>query len=223
MLADLLNTVIETVQGMNLWLVAGIAFLGLLLETSLFVGFLVPGDATLLVTATSVTSFERWGLIVIAAVLGALAGESIGYALGRWLGPTLKRSWLGRRIGLENWAQAETLLAQRGGLTVFVSRFLPVFHSLVPVTAGMARMRYRKFMAWTLPACVLWALAYVSVGAFATSSYQQLSTQLHWAGFVFAAIIAVFVLVMWLVKRWLSKRVAAQLAADTKPDHTTVP
>ncbi|UQN14110.1 DedA family protein [Gulosibacter sp. ACHW.36C] len=223
MLADLLNTVIETVQGMNLWLVAGIAFLGLLLETSLFVGFLVPGDATLLVTATSVTSFERWGLIVIAAVLGALAGESIGYALGRWLGPTLKRSWLGRRIGLENWAQAETLLAQRGGLAVFVSRFLPVLHSLVPVTAGMARMRYRKFMAWTLPACLLWAVAYVSVGAFATSSFQQLSTQLHWAGFIFAAIIAVFVLVMWFVKRWLSKRVAAQLAADTKPDPSTVP
>jgi membrane protein DedA with SNARE-associated domain len=223
MLADLLNTVIETVQGMNPWLVAGIAFLGLLLETSLFVGFLVPGDATLLVTATSVTSFERWSLIVIAAVLGALAGESIGYALGRWLGPTLKRSWLGRRIGLENWEQAETLLAQRGGLTVFVSRFLPVFHSLVPVTAGMARMRYRKFMAWTLPACLLWAVAYVSVGAFATSSYQQLSTQLHWAGFIFAAIIAVFVLVMWFVKRWLSKRVAAQLAADTKPDPSTVP
>lgn len=223
MLADLLNTVIETVQGMNLWLVAGIAFLGLLLETSLFVGFLVPGDATLLVTATSVTSFERWGLIVIAAVLGALAGESIGYALGRWLGPTLKRSWLGRRIGLENWAQAETLLAQRGGLAVFVSRFLPVFHSLVPVTAGMARMRYRKFMAWTLPACLLWAVAYVSVGAFATSSFQQLSTQLHWAGFIFAAIITVFVLVMWLVKRWLSKRVATQLATDTKPDPSTVP
>ncbi|WP_125107198.1 DedA family protein [Gulosibacter massiliensis] len=223
MLADLLNTVIDTVQGMNLWLVAGIAFLGLLLETSLFVGFLVPGDATLLVTATSVTSFERWGLIVIAAVLGALAGESIGYALGRWLGPTLKRSWLGRRIGLENWAQAETLLAQRGGLAVFVSRFLPVFHSLVPVTAGMARMRYRKFMAWTLPACLLWAVAYVSVGAFATSSFQQLSTQLHWAGFIFAAIIAVFVLVMWLAKRWLSKRVATQLAADTKPDPSTVP
>jgi membrane protein DedA with SNARE-associated domain len=213
MLSDLLDTVIQTVLQLDPWLVATIAFVGLLLETSLFIGFLVPGDATLLVTATSVTTPQQWVLIVLAAILGAFAGESIGFALGRWLGPAIKRSWLGRRIGLANWEQAETYLAKRGGVAVFVSRFLPVLHSLVPVTAGMARMRYRKFLAWTLPACTVWAVAYVSVGAFATASYQQLSSQLHWAGFVFAAIIVVFVVVVWLVKRWLTKRVDAQLAS----------
>jgi membrane protein DedA with SNARE-associated domain len=48
---------------------------------------------------------------------------------------------------------------------VFISRFLPVLHSLIPLTVGMSTMRYRKFMAWTVPACVIWAFAYVTVGS----------------------------------------------------------
>lgn len=85
---------------------------------------------------------------------------------------------------------------------MLLSRFLPVLHSVIPLTVGMSRMPYRTFLAWTVPACVVWTLAYVSVGAAAAGGYRMLSDRLHVAGYLFVAVIALFVLVVVLVKRW---------------------
>ncbi len=211
MLNTLLDWVISTVQQLDPIIVALIAGLAILLETSVLIGLVIPGDSVLLVASTSVTSWGMWAGIVAAAIIGALIGETIGYWLGRLLGNPIKRSWLGRKIGEANWQRAEGFLESRGGVAVFVSRFLPVLHSLVPATAGIAGMSYRKFIAWTAPACTIWALAYVSAGALATASYQQLSQQLSWAGYIFIAIIILFFVVVWLVKRWLSRKFAADL------------
>ena len=72
---------------------------------------------------------------------------------------------LGQRLGEDNWTRAELYLRRRGGPAIFLSRFLPVLHSLVPLTVGMSGFSYRRFMAWTTPACTVWAIAYVGVGA----------------------------------------------------------
>ena len=102
---------------------------------------------------------------IIAVVIGALIGESIGFWLGRYLGPKIRHSRLGRRIGEENWERSERYLRRRGGPAIFISRFLPVLHSLVPLTVGMSGYSYRRFLAWTAPACIIWASLYVSVAA----------------------------------------------------------
>ena len=112
--------------------------------------------------------------------------------------------------------RAEAYLARRGGIAVFLSRFLPVLHSVIPLTVGMSPMRYRTFMAWTAPACVIWAFAYVSVGSLAAGSYRELSQDLHWAGFVFVAIIAVFIVAVFVVKTVLQKREAAHMEAAAR-------
>ena len=94
-----------------------------------------------------------------------------------------------------------------------ISRFLPVLHSLIPLTVGMSTMRYRRFIAWTVPACVIWAFAYVTVGWLAAGSYRELSRSLHWAGYVFVGIIAAFLLVVWGVKKLLVRSEAKHMAA----------
>jgi membrane protein DedA with SNARE-associated domain len=108
-------------------------------------------------------------------------------------------------MGEHNWLRAETYLARRGGIAVFISRFLPVLHALIPLTVGMSTMSYRKFFAWTAPACALWATAYVSIGWIAAGSYRQLSSQLHQAGFIFAGIIAVFFTIVVLAKKQIER------------------
>jgi membrane protein DedA with SNARE-associated domain len=143
---------------------------------------------------------------VAAIVVGSLAGESVGFAIGHRFGPALRSSRLGRRIGERNWERAETYLARRGGVAVLLSRFLPVFHSLVPVTVGTSPMRYRTFLAWSAPACVVWALAYVSVGAAAAGGYRELSESLHLAGWIFLAVVVVFVIAAFLIRRALHRR-----------------
>ena len=167
-----------------------LAGLGILLETSILIGLVIPGDTIVIVASTAVDGWGQYFALVIAVIVGALTGESIGFALGRFFGPKIRASRLGQRIGEQQWVRAENYLDRRGGIAVFISRFLPVLHSLIPVTVGMSTMSYRKFMAWTVPATVIWTFAYVSVGAFAAGSFRELLDKLHYAGYVFVGIIA---------------------------------
>jgi membrane protein DedA with SNARE-associated domain len=64
---------------------------------------------------------------------------------------------------------------------------------------------------------VIWAFAYVSVGSAAAGGYRELSRELHWAGYVFVAVIAAFIVVVFLVKKILQKREARHMAAADAP------
>ena len=198
---EFLTWLLDAVQSVDPIVRTLLAGFAIMLETSVLIGLVVPGDTVVIVAATAVSSVLEGVILGIAVVIGALIGESIGFGLGRWFGPHIQRSRLGRRIGEENWARAQRYLDRRGGPAVFISRFLPVLHSLIPLTVGMSTMRYRKFMAWTVPACVIWAFAYVTVGSAAAGGYRELSRDLHWAGYLFVAAIAAFLLVVWGAKK----------------------
>lgn len=213
---DALTWLLDLVQSVDPVLRTLLAGVGIMLETSILIGLIVPGDTIVLVASTAVDGPVEYAAMVVAVVIGALCGESIGFALGRWFGPRIRASRLGRRLGQGNFDKAEAYLARRGGIAVFLSRFLPVLHSLIPLTVGMSAMRYRTFMAWTAPACVLWAFAYVTVGSLAAGSYRELSRELHWAGYIFVAIIAVFILLVFLVKKILQKRESAHMGAAAR-------
>lgn len=194
--------VVQSVDPVLRTLLAGI---GILLETSIFIGLIVPGDTIVVVAATAVDGpIEYFGL-ALAVIIGALCGESIGFLLGRFFGPHIRGSRLGRRLGEKNWSRAENYIDRRGGVAVFISRFLPVLHALVPVTVGMSTMSYRRFMTWTIPASVLWSFAYVSVGTFAAGSFEALLDRLHYAGYLFVGIVLVFAIAAFIAKKLIER------------------
>lgn len=182
-----------------------LAGLGIFLETSLLVGLVVPGDTIVLVAATAVDGPGQYVGLLAAVILGALGGESVGFLLGRFFGPRIRHSRLGARIGEKNWERAANYVDRRGGIAVFISRFLPVLHSLVPVTVGMSNMTYSRFIRWTAPACVLWALAYVTFGSVAAVSYRELAESLHFAGYLFVGAVVVFVIAVFVGKKLLER------------------
>lgn len=188
-----------------------LAGLAIFFETTILAGLIVPGDTIVIVSATGVTTPLQFVALALTVIVGALCGESVGFYLGRWFGPRIRASRLGRRLGEKNWLRAERYLARRGGIAVFLSRFLPVLHSLIPLTVGMSGMRYRTFMAWTTPACVLWSFAYVGVGAAAAGGYRELSDSLHYAGYLFVGAIVLFALLVIGVKKLLNAREARHL------------
>jgi membrane protein DedA with SNARE-associated domain len=187
---DVLTAILDVVEGVSPWLRTLIASVAMMLETSILVGLVVPGDTIVIVL----------GAFVVA---GAFAGETIGYMVGRWAGPWLRRSRVGGWIGERNWARAERYLQRRGGIAIFLSRFLPVLHSIVPLTVGMSGYPYRKFVAWTLPACALWAAIYISIAAGAAETYRDLSGSAHWAGYAFFGIILAGLLLIFAGKKIL--------------------
>lgn len=211
---DVLSWVLESVSNVDpLWRTL-LSALGMFLETSVLVGLIVPGDTIVIVSSTGVESVLQFVALVLAVIGGALTGETVGFALGRYFGPRIQASRIGQRLGAKHWTRAENYLRRRGGFAVFLSRFLPVFHSLIPLTVGMSGMRYRRFMAWTVPASCIWALAYVSVGSAAAGGYRQLSDQLHYAGYFFVAAITVFVLIVFAMKKWLAHREARHMEQE---------
>lgn len=191
--------------------IAGVA---ILLETTLFVGLIVPGDTVVLAAATAVHSPWHYAALWVVVTAATLAGQSIGFALGRWVGPALRRSSLGMRFG-RGWDRAADFVDRRGGTAVFVSRFLPVLHALMPVTVGMSSMTYARFIRWAAPAAVLWTSAYATAGALAGAAFRSLLVdRLHWAGYVFAAVIVVFFVAVVLVKRRLDRAVPGERDED---------
>jgi membrane protein DedA with SNARE-associated domain len=218
---EALTWILDLVQNVDPVLRTLLAGVGMLLETSVLVGLIVPGDTIVIVASTGVSNWVEYIALVVVVIAGALGGETIGFALGRFFGPKIRGSRLGQRIGYENWMRAENYLDRRGGIAVFVSRFLPVLHSLIPLTVGMSTMRYRKFLAWTLPACVIWALAYASIGWAAAGTYRELSGRLHYAGYLFVGIIAVFLIVVIVVRRLLERSQRRHMELPGDGDATT--
>ncbi|MFT4306807.1 MAG: DedA family protein [Microbacterium sp.] len=217
---DVLSWLLDAVQHvppLARVLIAGVA---VLLETSVLVGLVVPGDTIVIVAGASVTTPRQGFVLWIAVVLGSLAGESLGFLLGRGLGPWLRRSRLGRWIGEKNWARSERYVSRRGGPAVFLSRFLPVLHSLVPLTVGMTGFRYRRFLAWTAPACALWAGLYVTVSAAAAGTYRDLSERIHFAGYLFVGAIVLFVLLVFGARTLIARLERRHLEDDDEPSAT---
>jgi membrane protein DedA with SNARE-associated domain len=82
---------------------------------------------------------------------------------------------------------------------------MPVLHSVVPAVAGMTKMHYRTFIAWTFLACLLWTSMYVGVGFLARASYEQLSDNLRVALLAGIGILLAFLLLISFGKKLLNK------------------
>lgn len=205
---------IDLVSGVDPAVRVAVAGLAIFLETSFLVGLVAPGDTIVFVAATAVRTASDFVWLASAITVGALAGESLGFLLGKTVGRTLRDSRLGQRFIGSWWHVAESYIDRRGGVAVFISRFLPVLHSVVPLVCGMSRMRYRTFIAWTAPACILWTLIYVSAGFLLAEQFEIFSQTFKGAGWVFIGGVVLFIVVTYVIKRRLTKR---ELGTD-KPD-----
>jgi membrane protein DedA with SNARE-associated domain len=160
--------------------------------------------------------------MLVMVIVGSLTGETIGFFVGKYFGPHIRRSWLGRKIGPHRWEQAENYIDRRGGIAVFMSRFLPVLHSLVPLTVGMTKMKYRTFITWTASACIIWAFVYVTLAAVLKDQYEAFAAQYEWAGFAFIGVIVVFIVAMAIIKKRVEKSQEKYMELPGDHDATTV-
>lgn len=173
------------------------------LEASALVGLVVPGELALLVGGyIAHQGNARLDVMMAVGALGAIAGDSIGYELGRHLGGRLRTSRVGRRIGEERWNRAEAYLEAKGGRAIFFGRFVGILRALVPAVAGTARMPYRRFLAWNAAGAVIWASGTVLVGYLAGSSYQRVERYAGRAGLLLL-VLAVTIAGVVATARWI--------------------
>lgn len=169
------------VQGLIQWggtlLVCTIVFV----ETGLFVGFFLPGDS-LLVTAGvfAAAGTLKIGPLVFFVTLCAIAGDQLGYWIGRRAGQALYRrkdSTFFKRRHLEH---THRFYEKYGGKTVILARFIPVVRTFCPPVAGAADMRYQHYLAYDLCGGCSWGAGLVLAGYFLGSVVPNVGQRIHW-------------------------------------------
>ncbi|MEU7937688.1 DedA family protein [Microbispora bryophytorum] len=142
-------------------------------ETGALVGLVVPGEITLLMAGfLAFTGHVSLLVMMVVAGVGAVAGDSISYRIGRRLGPRVRASRLGRRVSAERWDRTEDYLRRRGGWAVLFGRWVGLLRALVPMLAGMGRLPYARFLAYGVPGGLAWGAGTVALGYAAGSSYE---------------------------------------------------
>ncbi len=147
------------------WVVYLTVFALPFLEASVLLGFVFPGETALVLGGVLAGQGRvSVALVLLLAVLGAISGDAVGYAVGRRYGTGLQQTRLGQKVGDERWRTTEDFLQRRGGPAVFLGRFTALLRALVPGAAGMAGLPYRTFFLWNAVGGAVWASACVLGG-----------------------------------------------------------
>ena len=173
------------------------------LECAAFAGLLVPGESLVLASGF----FAHEGIlelvpVMIAAAMGAIVGDNIGYLLGSRLG----HGWLlrrGSRFGIRKrgLARVEAFFQRQGPKAVFFGRFVGFARALVPFVAGASRMPYRKFVAYDALGAVLWTIGFVTLGYLLGASWHVAEKWISRSGLILGVVIVLGALVVWLRRR----------------------
>jgi membrane-associated protein len=141
--------------------VIGIIFI----ETGLLVGFFLPGDS-LLFTAGFFASQGYVSLagLLIGTFLAAVIGDTIGYSIGKKIGPTLFTKEDSVFFNKKHIARARDFYDKHGKKTIILARFMPVVRTFAPVVAGIGNMSYRTFLAYNIIGGFAWTWSMVWLG-----------------------------------------------------------
>lgn len=169
-----MNRLAEGILHLHDWVALVVVFALPALESSIFLGFIFPGEVAVLLGG--VLAFQgRVSLpaAIVAAVSGAIIGDTIGYEVGRHYGRRLLHGTIGRVVDHRHLDRAERYLAEKGGKAVFLGRFTAALRVMIPGMAGMAGMEYRTFAAYNIAGGTIWATGFVLVGYAGGSSYRR--------------------------------------------------
>jgi undecaprenyl-diphosphatase len=181
---------------------------GVLMERSIFVGLIIPGDLILALGGVY-ASQKKMDLVAVIVVgtLSAIAGESIGFWLGRRFGVRLLRhlpffgGWLSRVV-----EESEDYFKRHGGKTVAIGRYATAAGAFIPFTAGAGRMRYPRFLAFDIPAIVVWATGITIFGYYFGRNLKFVDKVLSRFGYGVLALLILIVAGRFLFKKWRERR-----------------
>lgn len=144
-------------------------------ESGLLIGFFLPGDSLLftagfLASPAAAALFEReifnLPVLAIGCFIAAVAGDSVGYAFGRRVGPMLFKKEDSLLFSKKNVLKAQAFYEKHGGKAIVLARFVPVVRTFAPIVAGVGNMEYRRFLFFNIFGGLLWAVGVTVAGYF---------------------------------------------------------
>ncbi len=181
-------------------LVQTVGLIGILMivfaETGLFLGFFLPGDS-LLISAGLLAAGGKLPIVplVIFTIISTIAGDFVGYAVGKTLGSKLYEKNDSFFFRKKHLTLAHSYFLEHGGKTIAMSRFIPIIRTFVPCIAGAAKMKFSTFMMFDILGAFLWVITMILGGYYLGKLFgYKLQNYLHFIilGVIIASLLPVF-------------------------------
>lgn len=142
-------------------------FLIIFCETGLVVTPFLPGDSLLFAAG----AFAAAGSLDVRVLwlgiwLAAVAGDNANYWIGRQLGPRVFQREGSRLLNKKHLENTQAFYEKHGGKTLILARFAPILRTFAPFVAGIGRMPYVRFLAFSMGGGLAWVGLFVLGGFF---------------------------------------------------------
>lgn len=196
-MSPLTDRVLDLLPLYGPWLLFALAFL----ETCFLTGLVVPaGVATATGTVLALEETLRLPPVIGAALAGGALGDSVGYWIGHYTGARILTGdglWA-RRLRARG-ALLDRWFGHHPAYSVALARVVAFVRTVMPMAAGMSRIRYTRFLAYELVGLVACVSLYVGVGVLASESFEAITRWLGYGGAVALALSGIAV--WWTVRR----------------------
>jgi membrane-associated protein len=134
-------------------------------ETGLLVGFFLPGDS-LLFAAGFLASQDVFNIVALDLVLipSAICGDAVNYFLGLQLEEHVFEKGRLRFVKHSHLMAAKAFYEKHGGQAIVLAKFVPIVRTFTPFVAGIARMRYRRFLMFNVLGASSWVTSMTLAG-----------------------------------------------------------
>jgi len=158
-----LESFLAAISG-NFWLTFWFIFAVAIGEAVFVLGLFVPSTPVLLMAGGIIAEgrLPFWE-VYFAAVIGAIIGDALSYAIGHFLKDSIREMWPFRNHRALI-ARGEVFFAYHGGKAVFIGRFIPGVKAVIPGVAGIMGMRYGHFTVINVTSAFVWAAAHILPG-----------------------------------------------------------
>ncbi len=187
-----------------------ILFAVIFLETGIIVSPFLPGDSLIFAAALFAAKGEL-DINILATIipLAAIMGDTVNYSIGKFIGPkifTKEKSFFFNRDYLN---RTQRYYEKHGGKTLIIARFMPIFRTLAPFVAGVGKMRFRRFISFSVAGGLFWTLLFTFAG------YYFGNLQVVKENFTLVILAVVFVPMIPFAVQYLIKRCCRTREIDT--------
>jgi membrane-associated protein len=150
------------------WALVGVLFI-VFAECGLLIGFFLPGDSLLFTAGLFVAGgslhVPLWLLCVLVSAV-AIAGNVVGYWIGRKAGPPIVERRDSRIFKQEYVDKTFEFFDRYGPRAIVLARFVPIVRTFITVVAGVGKMNFRKYVLYSSIGGVLWGTGVTLLGYF---------------------------------------------------------
>ena len=141
----------------------------------------VPSEVTMPLAGwmlVQARGLAAWQAAVIGGLMGGLGctlGSMLSYALGAWGGrPLIKRYGRWILVAEEDLENADHWFARWGDWAAFISRLLPIVRTFISFPAGVVKMNFPRFVAFTFAGSFIWCALLAWGGYVFGANWEQL-------------------------------------------------